>query len=96
MKRSNEQSLSTVLGGLVDAYGMREKMDELDISTAWDNLVGGMIARHTIRLRLKRGKLFIKVDSAPLRHELTFQREGLTALINQRLEREVVKEVVIE
>ncbi len=96
MKRSNERSLSAVLEDLVRSYGMREKMDELDISTAWEQLVGPMIAKHTERLRLRRGRLSIKVDSAPLRHELTFQREGLAALVNQRLQRDVVKEVVIE
>ena len=31
---------------------MREKMDELDITTAWDDVVGAMVARHTVSVRL--------------------------------------------
>lgn len=96
MRKPNERSLKEVIGGLVDAYGLREKMDELDIATAWDDLAGAMIARHTKAMRLKRGRLVIKVDSAPLRHELTFQREGLARMINDRLRRQVVKEVLVE
>ena len=96
MKKSNERSLKEVIGGLVDAYGLREKMDELDIRSTWDDIAGAMIARHTTGMRLKRGKLFIKVDSAPLRHELGYLREGLIALLNQRMERSVVKEIVLE
>lgn len=96
MKKSNERSLKQVIGGLVDAYGLREKMDELDIKSTWDEVAGGMIARHTTGMRLKRGKLFVKVDSAPLRHELRYLKEGLMALLNQRLERPVVKEIVLE
>lgn len=96
MKRSNERSLKDLLAGVVDAYGMRQKMDELDITGLWGEVAGAMIARHTLGLRLKRGRLHIKVDSAPLRQELVYQREGLTRMLNERLGRAVVQEVVVE
>ncbi len=75
---------------------MREKMDELDIATAWDQVVGGMVARHTVSLRLRQGRLRVRVDSAPLRQELTYLRADLLERLNQRAGREVVKEVVLE
>lgn len=75
---------------------MRERLDQQAIKELWPSLTGAMIARHTLRLRLSRTKLFITVDSAPLRHELMFQREGLARMINEHLARSVVKEVVIE
>lgn len=81
---------------LIDAYGLREKMDELDISTAWDQVVGGMIARHTVSVRLRKGRLNVKVDSAPLRQELTFMREALKEILNKRAGRPVVQEIVLE
>lgn len=96
MKKSNEQSLKQALGHLIDAYGMREKMDELDIASAWDEVVGGMIARHTISVRLRRGRLVVKVDSAPLRQELTYMRETLKEIFNKRVGRPVVQEIILE
>jgi predicted nucleic acid-binding Zn ribbon protein len=81
---------------LVDIAGMREKMDELDITTQWDKVVGPMVARHTVTVRLKRGRLVVRVDSAPLRQELGFMREALVEVLNQRAGRPVVKEVVLE
>ena len=96
MKRSNERSLKQVLDAMVDASGMRTRLDEQAIRALWPELSGAMIARHTTGMRLLRGKLHIKVDSAPLRHELTYQREGLARLVNERLGREIVKEVVVE
>lgn len=95
-KRSNEQSLSQAMDHLIDACGMREKMDELNISTAWDKVVGPMVARHTMGIRLKRGKLRVRVDSAPLRHELTYMREALREVLNKRAGRQVVEEIVLE
>ncbi|MCB0763926.1 MAG: DUF721 domain-containing protein [Flavobacteriales bacterium] len=96
MKKSNERSLSQALEDIIDAYGMREKMDELDIATAWDDVVGGMVARHTVSVRLRQGKLRVKVDSAPLRQELTYMRESLKEILNRRAGRNVVEEISLE
>jgi predicted nucleic acid-binding Zn ribbon protein len=95
-KRSNEQSLTEALDRLVDAFGMRERMDELDITTAWDKLVGPMVARHTVTVRLREGRLRVRVDSAPLRHELSYMREALKEVLNHRAGRTVVEEIILE
>lgn len=84
------------MDSLVDAFGMREKMDELNISTAWDQIVGAMVARHTMSLRLRRGKLVVRVDSAPLRQELSFMREALKEILNKRAGRIVVEEIILD
>ena len=84
------------MGLLIDSYGLREKMDELDITTGWDEAVGPMIARHTMTVRLRKGRLNVRVDSAPLRHELTFMREALIEILNKRAGRRVVQEIVLE
>ncbi|MEZ4738131.1 MAG: DUF721 domain-containing protein [Flavobacteriales bacterium] len=96
MKKSNEHSLSSALDQLVDAYGMREKMDELNITTAWDDVVGAMVAKHTVSVRLRRGRLNVRVDSAPLRQELSFMREALKEVLNRRAGRDVIEEIVLE
>ena len=95
-RRSNEQSLKEALDGLVDAYGLREKLDEQSITSVWDEVAGGMVARHTTGVKLRRGKLYIKVDSAPLRVELGFMRGTLIELLNQRIGRAVVQEMTVE
>lgn len=84
------------MGQLIDAFGMREKMDELDIATAWDHVVGGMVARHTVSVRLRAGKLTVRVDSAPLRHELSYMRDTLKEILNRRAGRVVVEEIVLQ
>ncbi|MBS1582719.1 MAG: DUF721 domain-containing protein [Bacteroidetes bacterium] len=96
MKRRNDSTLKEAIDGLVEAYGLREKLDESAIASLWDELAGGLVARHTVAVKLRRGRLYLKVDSAPLRQELTFLREGLITTLNQRFGREVVKEITVE
>lgn len=95
-RNSNERSLKEALEGLVEDYGLRAKLDEQAIRSAWNDVAGEMIARHTQSMDLRRGKLTVKVDSAPLRQELHFMRTTLVELINKRFEREVVKEIRID
>jgi predicted nucleic acid-binding Zn ribbon protein len=95
-RRSNEQSLGEAIARLVDSTGMRGKLDELDVLTAWDHVAGPMVARHTISVRLRGDRLHLRFDSAPLRQEISYMKEGLVKLLNTRLGREVVREVVVE
>ncbi|MFZ1658284.1 MAG: DUF721 domain-containing protein, partial [Flavobacteriales bacterium] len=67
-----------------------------EVASLWDELAGGMVAKHTVAVKLRRGKLYIKVDSAPLRHELTFMREALKSSVNARMGRNVVQEVLLD
>lgn len=94
-KRTNEHWLADAIDRLVDGAGMRERMDGLDIASWWESIAGAMVARHTTGITLRAGRLTIAVDSAPLRQELTFMRDEIRARINERAEREVVKEVLV-
>ena len=96
MKRKNDQTMKEAVDRLGDAYGLREKLDEQAVASLWDELAGGMVAKHTVAVKLRRGKLHIKVDSAPLRQELTFMREGLANTINEKLGRKVVDQVHLD
>jgi predicted nucleic acid-binding Zn ribbon protein len=96
VKRKNELSLAEAIGHLIDGAGMRERMDELDIASWWDEVAGGMVARHTTSIRLRGGRLLVRVDSAPLRHELTFLREQIKERLNERAGRILVDAVVLE
>ncbi|MCB0792194.1 MAG: DUF721 domain-containing protein [Flavobacteriales bacterium] len=80
---------------MVDSFGLREKLDEQEVASIWDEVAGGMVARHTKDLSLKRGRLTVTVDSAPLRQELSYLKEQLIDRLNERFGREVVREVVL-
>lgn len=96
MRRSNEQSLAEVIARLVEGSGMRDKLDQLDVTAAWDEVAGPMVARHTTGIRLRRGRLLLRFDSAPLRQEISYGKEMLVERINAHLGREVVREITVE
>lgn len=96
MKRSNQRSLAEAMADMVESLGLREKLDEQALLAAWDHVAGPMIARHTTRLRFRAGVLRVKVDSAPLRHELGYQKDVLLGQINEHLGRAVVHTIALD
>ena len=86
--------LGAVLDELIERLGYRAPMDEARAVEAWPLVAGPAVAGVTEKAWMRDGRLFVKVRSAPWRHQLHLQREGWCARINHHLGRDVVAEVV--
>lgn len=92
---ASEISLKDAIGKMIEAFGLRGKMDEAGLTARWKEIVGDMIAGHTKEVYIRNRKLFIIVDSAALRHELNFQKQRILDNIIKTMGRSVVDDVVI-
>jgi predicted nucleic acid-binding Zn ribbon protein len=92
---SNEQTLGEVVKALIESYRMGGKLKEASLINAWESVVGEMIAKHTVQLRINKKVLYVEVDSAALRNELTYAREKLKKALNRKVKDNVIDEVVI-
>ncbi len=92
---SNEQTLGEVVKTLIEMYRIEGKLKEASLINAWESVVGEMIAKHTVQLRINKKVLYIEVDSAALRNELTYAREKLKKALNRKVKDNVIDEVVI-
>ena len=70
--------------------------DELKIWNNWPEIVGTVIAKNTNKLQLKGNTLYIYVESAPLKSELTFHRSVILQKINTFFGKQIVKEINIK
>jgi predicted nucleic acid-binding Zn ribbon protein len=95
MKKSNEQSIGEAIREMMKHYKLDDKYEAVRIAGLWPDLVGPMISRHTEKVFIKDGKLFIKVDSPALKNELLYMTSGIKDLVNDKAGREIVKEVVL-
>jgi len=95
MVKSNEVSLKDAIEQMLHAYKLKGKIYEAQLSQMWGNIVGKMIENHTHDLYLKNGKLYVKLDSAVLKQELSYSRTKIKDQVNQALGGNVVEEVVL-
>jgi predicted nucleic acid-binding Zn ribbon protein len=94
-RESNEQSLGDAIQQFINSMGLRPKMIEAEIIANWEDIVGKMIAKHTLDLSLNKKKLTLRFDNAALKQEMSYAKTKLIDNINNRFGKQIIDEVVI-
>lgn len=94
-RKHEEQPIKDVIKEMWASYHLDNKINDTKVVACWEKLMGKGIAAHTKYLYVRKGTLFLHLDSAPLRNELFFAKEKLIKLLNNELGQEHIKEVVI-
>ena len=53
------------------------------------------VANYTTDLNLKNGTLYIKLKSSALREELSYGKEKIIKLLNEKLKKDLIKKIVL-
>ena len=85
MKKSNELTIKEAINELLNHFHLNENLYETRLTNAWERVMGKVIAKHTLDLRLKNGILFIRLDSAMLREELSYAKQKIISILNKEL-----------
>ena len=94
MKSSNEYTLKQAIEALIEQYKIQEKLSETVVLNDWEKIVGKMIARHTKNIYIKKRILYVELDNAALRNELSYAKTKLVLAINKSLNSEAIDEIV--
>lgn len=95
MSRHNEHSLKEVIEQMMKAYKLDDKLAERKLISSWESVMGAMIAKHTTDLYIKHKQLFVTLDSAALRNELSMARTKIVKLLNDEVGTEVINDVIL-
>ena len=95
MKRHNDQKIDEVLKDMLKTYRLESKLNQTKVKSLWASLMGPSISKYTKDIIIRRSKLFVTLDSSPLKQELSMGKEKIRNIINEELGEEFIKEVVI-
>lgn len=91
-----EQTLGDVIKQMVnDSKKMKKNLMQTKIRNLWETLMGTTINNYTRELRFIKGKLYVSIDAAPLKQELTYGREKIKKMLNDELGEEAIIDVII-
>lgn len=96
MSKHNEQSIKQAIQGLLKAYGLDQKLNEVKLVGLWEKVMGKMIAKHTQNIYVKNKCLFVKLDSAALKHELSYAKSKIIKMMNDEVGVEVIQEIILQ
>lgn len=92
---SNEQNIKDAISEFLKVSRLSGKLAEQKIIDGWEKLMGKMIARHTRQISISNKRLYLHLDSAPLKQELFYSREKLIKMLNDEAGENVIEEIVL-
>lgn len=93
--RKNAVTLKEALQMMVREFKLSPGIQETRIREKWSEVMGTMIARHTTNISLRKSKLYLQVDSAALKQELTYSKDKIKEIFNKELGENVITDVLI-
>lgn len=95
MKRTEAQSIKSIIDAVIIDSGMASTFDEQKLCYLWPEVVGQGINRYTTRRYVENGVLHVYLSSASLKNELNFHRSQLTEELNKAAGKDVIKNIII-
>lgn len=95
MKEGKTQKIDELVAQVLRQMGLEQKFKEHEVCEIWPEVVGQMIASRTKSLNVIEGKLFVAFTSAVVRNEIMMVKEGLVKALNDKVGREVIREIII-
>ena len=96
MRGNNTNNIGDIIRKLMKSPKLAEKMDELDALDVWKELIGDNLKKFVVSAKMYKGNLYVKLSSSVLRNELSYKKGELKEQINQKLGKEIVKEIILK
>ena len=94
MNRTNDKSLKEAIEQMLNVYKLKRKFDETSLIAFWPEMVGKSVANRTKNIYIRDRKLYIRLESSVIKHELLMIRSQIIEKMNERAGSTVIDEIV--
>ena len=91
-----EFSMKDAMNEFLNKSRIKGSIQALQIGDVWEQIMGKTIARYTDKLQIIGDKLIITTHVAPLKQELSYQKDKIRQRVNEALGQRVINEVLIQ
>ena len=85
--------LKQLINIFLEKNNLKEGVTNIDISNAWFKMMKNGVANYTQEVKLKNKILYIKLSSPSLKQELSYGKEKLIDIINERFKDKIVEKI---
>ena len=87
-------NLRSELDEFMEYIGLSEKMQEMKILKVWNECVGDTISKFSKPVDIKKNKLYVSVETAVWRYELSARKEEILEREKQIIKNKVIKDII--
>ena len=95
-KKSNLIKLGDAINQLFKQEKLDVKISQFSVKNSWKDIVGEVIANNTTEVSFNNSTVFVGMNSAALKHELSFRKEEIVNSINKFCGYKLVDTIVIK
>ena len=92
--KDNEYTLIDLVRHIFEECELTDQVNEMDVVKTYKSVVGDLISKLTLDIKLKDKTLYLKLSSAALKNELLYKKTDLLVRINSELNRDAVNNIV--
>lgn len=87
-------SLKSELDNFMNYLGLDSRMQEMQILSVWSDCVGESIARYSSPVEIRKSKLFVSVENAAWRYELSLKKNEIIDKLNVSLKKKLIRDII--
>ena len=91
----NNNEVKNLLDIFLKKNNLEKGLLDLEVKRAWHELMENGVSNYTTDVSLKNKTLYIKLSSPALKEELSYGKEKLMKLINERFKKKIVQKIVL-
>lgn len=91
----NNNEIKNLLDIFLKKNNLEKGLLDLEVKRAWHELMENGVSNYTTDVSLKNKTLYIKLSSPALKEELSYGKEKLMKLINERFKKKIVQKIVL-
>ena len=97
MKRNYKlKPIKNIIENFVEQKSISDGIFNVKVQKAWENAVEKKILDYTKEIYVKGDILYIKVSNPILKQEILYSRQKVINLINEELEKDLIKKIILK
>lgn len=94
LRKSTTSTVGEAINDLLKNYHLTERFDEKKLINSWSELMGPTISKRTGKIYIKNKVLFVEINSAPLKNELTMSKAKVKQILEKEFGKGVINEII--
>lgn len=89
----NFVSIKDLMPNVLQDNKLQKGIDLIMVKEAWAIVMGSGVENYTREVQFKNGTLIIKLTSSVLREELSYGKDKIVTMLNEKLNKSLIKNI---
>lgn len=93
-RKSDIQKIDTQIRDMLKTFRLEHKFKETELIISWEKIMGKTIAKRTQKIFIQDRKMFVKLNSAPLKNELSMSKSKIMSLVFTEFGEAIIDDII--